>query len=79
MDFLKKLLPLSFHSADKDGFIKSLVIYGAAMLATVVIGILLGGIPVINKIVAAANFVVNTYATGGIAVSILVFVKVIKD
>lgn len=79
MDFLKKLLPLSFKATDKDNFIKSLIIYIVAAVAMVVLGMLLGWIPVVGKLLSIIGYVVDIYVTGGIVVAILVFTKVIKD
>ena len=79
MDFLKKLLPLSFKATDKDNFIKSLVIYIVAAVAMAVLGMLLGWIPVIGKLLSIVGYVADIYITGGIVVAILVFTKVIKD
>ena len=79
MDFLKKLLPLSFKATDQDNFIKTLVIYIVAAVAMAVLGMLLGWIPVIGKLLSIVGYVADIYITGGIVVAILVFTKVIKD
>lgn len=79
MEFLKKLLPISFKATDKDNFTKALVIYIVAIVAMTVLGILLGWIPVLSTLISLAGYLVDLYATGGIVVAILVFTKVIKD
>ncbi len=86
MDFLKKIFPLSMESAEKDNFIKAIVIYAIAIFGSAivgwVVGSLLGGIPIVGRIittlVGATIAVVDIYATAGIALAILVFVKVLK-
>ena len=79
MDFLKKLLPISFKATDKDNFIKALVIYIVAAVVMTVVGMLLGWIPVIGKLISIIGYVVDVYVTGGVVVAILVFTKVIKE
>ena len=79
MDLLKKILPISFKASDKDGLIKALIIYIAAIVIMAFIGILLGWLPLIGILLAAIGFVVEFYSICGIIVAILVFTKVIKD
>lgn len=79
MDFLRKLLPISFKATDKDNFTKALVIYIVAIAIMIVIGMLLGWVPVLGTLISIVGYLVDLYATGGIVVAILVFTKVIKD
>lgn len=79
MDLLKKLLPISFKATDKDGFIKALIIYIVAAVVMTAIGMLLGWIPLVGKLLSIIGYIVDVYVTCGIIVAILVFAKVIKD
>ena len=79
MDFLKNLLPISFKATDKDNFIKALVIYIVAAVVMTVVGMLLGWIPIVGKLISIIGYVVDVYVTGGVVVAILVFTNVIKE
>ena len=72
-------MPISFKATDKDNFIKALVIYIVAAVVMTVVGMLLGWIPVIGKLISIIGYVVDVYVTGGVVVAILVFTKVIKE
>lgn len=78
MDLLKKLFPLSFNCQEKDNFIKALIVYIVAMVICSVLGMLLGGIPVLGILIDVVGYLVGLYSTAGIVFSILVFVKVFK-
>ena len=77
MDLLKKIFPISFKATEKEAFIKALIIY---IVADVICGIIgtLSQIPVIGIVLSLLSFIVGIYATAGVVLSILVFVKVIK-
>lgn len=78
MDFLKKYLPHAFKAKETNDFIVSLIIYAAvAIIGGAVIG-LLSKLPIIGVVFTLVGAVVDVYALAGIALSILVFTKVIK-
>ena len=79
MDWLEKIFPFSFKSADKDNFIKALIIYTVVIVAATVTTTIFGGIGFgIGKIIRVISYLADLYATGGIVFAILVFVKVFK-
>lgn len=79
MDMLKKIFPIAFKSADKNEFIASLVIHGIALLlGGGLLGLLAFGIPVLSVIMGITGTVLELYCLGGIALSILTFLKVIQ-
>ena len=82
MDLLRTFFPISFRSYTKDNFIVALVIYiiadVAAGITSVVLGSVLGAIPIIGMTVTLTCSLIGLYATAGIVLSILVFTKVIK-
>lgn len=81
MDILKKLFPLSFISKDLKPFIISLVIYVVAeAVCGCVIGFLasLPILKILGIIFSVLGSLLGLYALGGIVLSILVFLKVIK-
>ena len=80
MDFLKKICPFAFKCKKND--VASLVI---AIVIFLVIGIVGGAvialcanIPVINILCGLAGSLLDLYAIGGIVLSILCFLEVIK-
>ncbi|MBQ7907044.1 MAG: hypothetical protein IJ309_03615 [Clostridia bacterium] len=89
MDFLRKLYPASFKLEKKvvKPFVITLVVYVViGIIMAVISGVtnaLVGGIEVVGPIVGvvlwAITTIVDIYCTGGIVVSILKFVGVIKD
>lgn len=89
MDFLKKLYPASFklEKGNVKPFVITLIVYvviGIVMaVISAVTNALVGGIEVVGPIVGAILWAITTivdiYCTGGIVVSILKFVGVIKD
>ena len=79
MDILKKIFPIAFKSGEKNEFIASLVIHGLALLfGGALLGLLAFGVPVLSVIVGITGTVVELYCLGGIALSILTFLKVIQ-
>jgi len=79
MDILKKIFPIAFKSADKNEFIASLVIHGIALLlGGGLLGLLALDIPVLGLILGITGTVLELYCLGGIALSILTFLKVIQ-
>ena len=85
MDFLRKIYPSPFklEKGNVKPFVIQLVIYvviGIVMaVISGVIKALVGGIEVVGVVLWAITTVVDIYCTGGIVVSILKFVGVIKD
>lgn len=79
MDTLKKLFPNAFKATEVNNFIVALIIYAVIdVVCGVIIG-LLAKLPIIGILFRLLGSVVGLYATGGIVLSILVFVKVIKQ
>ena len=87
MDFLKKLFPLAFASAEKDNFVKALILYiVVAVVGAVVgfvVGTLLGWIPLVGFLVGLIlnilGTVVDVYAVAGVILTLLVYFKIIKE
>ena len=78
MDMVKKFFPNAFKAKELSSFIVALVIY---VLIDVVCGFVIGllaKIPVLGIIFSLLGSIVGLYALGGIVLSILVFVKVLK-
>ena len=79
MDTLKKLFPNAFKATEVNNFIVALIIYAVIdVVCGVIIG-LLAKLPIIGILFSLLGSVTGLYATGGIVLSILVFVKVIKQ
>ncbi|MBE6809015.1 MAG: hypothetical protein J6J30_05390 [Clostridia bacterium] len=79
MDTLKKLFPNAFKATEVNNFIVALIIYAVIdVVCGVIIG-LLAKLPIIGILFSLLGSVIGLYATGGIVLSILVFVKVIKQ
>lgn len=79
MDTLKKLFPNAFKATEVNNFIVALIIYAVIdVVCGAIIG-LLAKLPIIGIIFSLLGSVIGLYATGGIVLSILVFVKVIKQ
>lgn len=79
MDTLKKLFPYAFKSTDTVKFITALIIYALIdIVCGLVIG-LLSKLPLVGFIFGLLGGIVGIYATVGVILSILVFVKVIKE
>ena len=89
MDFLRKILPIAFNVVPKESntLVKSIIIH--AIIGYVVSGVLgfilglIGGLLDIGSVMVALSgllgSVLGIYGTGGIVVSILKFVGVIKQ
>lgn len=78
MDILKKIFPFAFKSTEKNEFIVSLVIHGlGAIIGGLIIG-LLATLPVVGVLFTLMGSLVDVYCLGGIALSILVFLKVLE-
>lgn len=78
MDFLKKFWPHAFGATEVKPLIITLLIYIVAdIICGAVIG-LLAQIPLIGILFSLVGSLVGLYATVGIVVSILVFLKVVK-
>ncbi len=89
MDFLRKILPLAFNVVPKESntLVKSIIIH--AIIGYVVSGVIgfilgfIGGLLDIQGAMIALSGLIGTvlgiYGTGGIVVSILKFVGVIKE
>lgn len=79
MDILKKYLPHAFKAKETNDFIVALIIYAViAIVGGAVIG-LLCKLPIIGILFSIVGAVVDLYAMVGVVLSILVFVKVIKE
>jgi len=80
MDFLKKLLPMSFKKTETNDLVKRIVIYAVCIiLAGVVAGlVMLLQIPVLNLLLGLIVSLVELYCTAGIVLAILVHCNVIK-
>ena len=79
MDTLKKLFPNAFKATEVNNFIVALIIYAVIDIVCGAIIGLLAKLPIIGIIFSLLGSVIGLYATGGIVLSILVFVKVIKQ
>lgn len=95
MEFLKKLFPLRAKAQEKNTLIRAIIIYAVVMIAMVIFGAIIGAITgliasamdelgeilalLVSGVVGFFGFVINTYCTGGIVVSILSFLNVIKE
>lgn len=89
MDFLRKILPLAFNVVPKESntLVKSIIIH--AIIGYVVSGVIgfilgfLGSLLGLEGLMIALSGLIGTvlgiYGTGGIVVSILKFVGVIKE
>lgn len=78
MDLLKKLFPLSFKVSEAKDLVISIIVYA---VIDVVCGVLIGllaKIPLIGILFSLVGTLIGIYATAGIVLAILVFVKVIK-
>ena len=79
MNTLKAIFPYAFKSTDTAKFITSLIIYAVIdIVCGFVIG-LLAKLPLIGVLFGLLGSLVGLYATAGVVLSILVFVKVIKE
>lgn len=89
MDFLKKILPMAFNVVPKESntLVKSIIIhaligYVAPSVISFILGFI-GGLAGIEGVMIALSGLIGTvlgvYGTGGIVVSILKFVGVIKQ
>lgn len=72
METIKKLFPYSFGAQDVKGLIVKIVVY---LLASAVLGTIIGLIPVIGDIV---SWVIGLYCTVGLIIAILDYLKVLK-
>ena len=79
MDTLKKLFPNAFKATEVNNFIVALIIYAVIDIVCGAIIGLLAKLPIIGILFSLLGSVIGLYATGGIVLSILVFVKVIKQ
>ena len=89
MDFLRKILPIAFNVVPKENstLVKSIVIHAIiGYVVSSVIGFILGvigGLLDIGAVMVALSGLIGSvlgiYGTGGIVVSILKFVGVIKE
>ena len=78
MDLVKKIFPHAFKSTDVSNFIVALIIYAVIeVVGGIVIG-WLAKLPIIGLLFGLTGSLVGLYATAGIVLSILVFVKVLK-
>lgn len=78
MDLLKKYFPHAFKATDLKAFIITLIVY---ILIDVVCGFvirLLAALPIVGIIFSLLGALVGLYATVGIVLAILVFLKVLK-
>jgi len=78
MDLLKKYFPHAFKATDLKAFIITLIVY---ILVDVVCGFVIGllaKLPIINIICGLLGALVGLYATVGVVLAILVFLKVLK-
>lgn len=80
MDILKQIFPIAFKSSEKNEFISSLIIHiivlivGGALLA--LIGAL--DLPVLGWILGIVGSALDLYCLAGIAISILIYLKIMK-
>lgn len=78
MDLLKKYFPHAFKATDLKAFIITLIVY---ILIDVVCGFVIGllaALPIVGIIFSLLGALVGLYATVGIVLAILVFLKVLK-
>ncbi len=82
MEFLKKLLPLSFNcKGEVSTLVKTIIVYAVAGLIGGAIVALanLSNLPLLGILFGLIGGLIDLYITGGIVVAILVHVKVIKE
>ena len=80
MDILKKLFPLSFKTKEKNvqDLIVNIIIYiVVAAIGGLIIG-LLAKLPLIGFVFGLVGGIIDLYATIGIVLVVLVFLKVLK-
>lgn len=78
MDFLKKFFPFSFKFETTKQFVWTIVIYVIVNAVASVIFSLMSNIPFVGWVFSIANYATYLYCLGGIVLSILHKVGVIK-
>lgn len=78
MDFLKKFFPFSFKFETTKQFVWTIVLYVVVNAVASVIFTLMGRIPFVGWVFSIANYATYLYCLGGIVLSILNKVGVIK-
>jgi hypothetical protein len=80
MDILKKFFPFSFGVKTKEinSLIAGILIYVVIGIVIGVLAALLGNIPVLGVLMGITAGLAETYCTGGIVLSVLKFVNVLK-
>ena len=78
MDTLKKLFPLSFKVKEVKDLVISIIIYAVIDVVCGIVISLLAKLPIIGILFSLVGALIGIYATAGIVLAILVFVKVLK-
>lgn len=78
MDFLKKFFPFSFKFETTKQFVWTIILYVAAEVVLGVIFGLMSNIPFVGFVFSIASYLTGVYCFGGIVLSILNKVGVIK-
>jgi len=78
MNFLKKFFPFSFKFETTKQFVWTIILYVAVNVVASIIFALMGRIPFVGWMFSIANYATYLYCLGGIVLSILHKVGVIK-
>jgi hypothetical protein len=81
MDLLKRLFPLSFISKPKDAnaLVRSLVLYGAVLVAYFLVSALLGYLlgTLVSWLLGLLGSLLGLYGTGGMVLAVLRYCDII--
>ena len=78
MDFLKKFFPFSFKFETTKQFVWTIILYVAVNVVASIIFAFMGRRPFVGWVFSIANYATYLYCLGGIVLSILNKVGVIK-
>lgn len=78
MDMLKKIFPFSFKFETTQQFVWTIILYVAVNVVVSIVLSFMGRIPFVGWVFSIANYATYLYCLGGIVISILNKVGVIK-
>ena len=80
MDKIKPFFPFSFNVKAKDvtSLVVSVIVYIVAMLASGLVNLLLGWIPVLGFLLGVIGWVLGIYCVIGLVLAVLIFLEVLK-
>ena len=81
MNMIKPFFPFSFDhvkAKDANSLIVSVIIYIVAMLASGLVNLLLGWIPVLGFLLGVIGWVLGIYCVAGLVLSVLLYLDVLK-